>query len=512
MVTPMKMELTPSSRQRIETTLRITNEDPNQTKIIDLVLIELSQWESGTWRIIEPGSDFDMSKLTSCIDWIKFGADSVEVKPMSMVPVTVRINVPPAVRGFYAAAILVKERPRPDVEGIALVVRFVVPVLVEIQGQPMRHNVTLNDIGMESSQETFDDPATTLVSMRIANNGGTYARLRAFTKVKKFSAGHWREITTAEFRPVSILPGVEFNLKSDIQRSLPPGKYRLSGALYVDGRRVKPIEKEIDFAGDPSVTKVAVDAALEMSPTDIVINAIPGATRTTVLKVYNASDETVNVRTALTLPPILRGVAFGEVKGDDLNCTGWVKVVPETFTIRGGGRQNIRIIAEIPNAELIHPSYYALLSLRARYPDGQNAGIRTTHICVANTNVEAEPAAQPMKLTLAANEEENKYVVVARFGNVGNVHFAPRCRATVSTTMGKTVARMWLAGKAGLMLPLELRDFSGVLDFSKVPAGAYRLTAILEYADLEGVTKQTTYMIPIRVTVVGEQRIVEIIG
>lgn len=64
-----------------------------------------------------------------------------------------------------------------------------------------------------------------------------------------------------------------------------------------------------------------------------------------------------------------------------------------------------------------------------------------------------------------------------------------------------------MAGKAGLMLPLELRDFSEVLDFSTVPAGTYRLAAMLEYAD-----RQITIEKSIRVTVVGEQRIVEIIG
>lgn len=112
-----------------------------------------------------------------------------------------------------------------------------------------------------------------------------------------------------------------------------------------------------------------------------------------------------------------------------------------------------------------------------------------------------------MRLTIAAMEA-SKYIVVGRFGNVGNAHFTPRCRAMVRTlTTGATVARLLLSGKAGVMLPLELRDFSGVVDFSKFMAGTYRLTAILEYAG-EPVAAE----IPIRISIgPNKQRLVEIV-
>ena len=507
MVTPMIMELTPRSRQRIETILQIINEDPKQAKIMDLILVDLSQWESGMWRIIEPGSDFDTSKLSSCADWIKFSADSVEVGPMRMVPVKVQLNVPPAVRGFYGAAILVMERPRPDVIGVALVVRFVIPVLVEIQGRPMQQKIELRDIGMEFRESMMEQPATTLVSMGIKNNGGTYSHLNASAVVKNFSGGHWRKITETEFRPVSIIPGVEFNLKSDIGRSLPSGKYKVTGTLYVDGRRVKELEKEIDFSGDPGITRAAADAALNLAPLEVIIkNAITGATRTSVIKVENTSEDAVNVTTGLTIPSTLKGVAFGELKGEDLVCTEWVKVTPEEFTLRGGARQNLRIIAKMPNSELTQANYYTLLGLRASYLDGQSAGVTTALICVENKNVEARPAASPMKLTIAAGEA-SEYVVVGRFSNVGNTNFTPRCTATVTTAMGRTIAKTLLAGKAGVMLPLEMRDFSGVVDFSKVAAGTYRLTAILEYAG-----EKVSTEIPIQVSIGPDKlRSVEIV-
>jgi hypothetical protein len=58
------------------------------------------------------------------------------------------------------------------------------------------------------------------------------------------------------------------------------------------------------------------------------------------------------------------------------------------------------------------------------------------------------------------------------------------------------------------MLPLETRDFSGVLDFSRVDAGTYLLNAVLEYAGGGAVNKE----IPIQVSIdEDQQRLVEIV-
>lgn len=508
MVSPMKVELAPRAGQRLRAELKLQNTGVNGTRIMDLMVVELTQSEYGRWDPIMPGSDFDTSTLSSCSSWISLSSETVEVGPLRIVPVTVTIRVPPGVRGFYGAAVLGSLRPPPGVIGVALVLRFVVPILIEIQGRAVRHKIELTDVGMEFRKAAVEKSATTLVSLGIANNGETYSSLKGIALVRKLSGGHWRKIATAEFQERSIIPRVKFNLKSDIGRSLPSGKYRVAGTLYVDGRRVKPLEKEITFTGDPSVTKAAADAALNLQPLEVSIkNAQSGATRSAVIKIENASEDAVNVTAALSVPPVLKNVAFGELKGEDLTCAEWVRVEPEKFTLRGGARQSIRIIAEIPNSELMHSRYYALLGLRARYLDGQSAGVRTALIYVENNGIEGRPAPRPMKLTIAAMEA-SKYIVVCRFGNVGNAHFTPRCMAMVRTlTTGATVTKLLLSGKAGVMLPLEVRDFSGVVDFSRVNAGTYRLTAVLGYAG-----EQIAIQIPIRVSLgPDEQRLVEIV-
>jgi hypothetical protein len=392
---------------------------------------------------------------------------------------------------------------------VAIVVRFFIPVLVEIQSRPIRPKVQASDLGMEFYEATGQSEARTMISMSIANDGGTYSRVKPAVRLWSFTGGHWKVITTAEFNDVSIIPGANLKLRSGIRKDLPSGKYKAAGQLYVDGRRVKRIEKEIDFIGDTKVNVVAADAPLDLDPIDLNIDGMPGATRTATIKVYNASDETVNVRTAMGLPGVLQLGALGDVKGEDLDCTGWVKIMPEQFTLRGeGGQQTLRIIATVPNdLPVPHPCYFSLLALWASYPDGQEAGVTTTNICVRNAKISAAPAAAAMKLTLQ-ELDESKYLVVARFGNYGMVHFVP-IRVKTQLTMSNGISRTstFLSGNPNTMLPFETRDFSGVLDLSYVPADMYRLAAAIEYAPGVWESKQ----IAVRVSIEGERRIVDVL-
>ena len=513
LVQPMRMYLAVRPGRIFKTTLDLQSLDPNEAHSIELSVVELTQWEDGEWRILEDPNtdDFDTSTLSSCKEWIRFRPASVDLGPMGAKSVEVFLRVPPGIRGFYTAGILATLKARPDASDITVILRFLVPVLAEVQGRPMRHKIKLEDIGMELVKAVGGKPATTTISMDISNNGGTYSHLKAFAKVRGFWDGHWREVTEAEFKGVSIIPGVEFKLKHNIERSLPPGKYRISGVLYVDGRRAKRIEKELNFVGDTSITKVATDAPLDVLPSDVIINCRPGATRVAAIKIRNASDETVNIQTGLALPGNLRGVAFGDLKGDDLDCTEWVKIEPESFTLRSMSQQSIRIIATMPKSAAMHPCYYALLGIFSTYPDGQKGGVTTAHICVTDESISTEHFVSGMKLSPAL-KGGSQYYIVARFGNFGRIHFTPiRCRAAVvdaADPMGRPRALTALSSsKSDIMLPLEVRDFSGIIDFSNVSAGTYRLTAVLEYAPGEVATKQ----IGIRVLPQGQRKIVEVV-
>jgi len=521
-VQPMKLELQVTPGKLVKSTLNVQSFDPDETHTINMSTTELSQLDDGTWAIIEPNNitdpnsphfGFDISKLSSCKDWISLYPSTFQLDPEQAVPVEVTLRVGRGVRGFYGAGILATTSAMRGVGNVSVVVRFYVPVIIEIQDRPVRANVEATDIGLElleTTDTTGKYQAVSFATMNVENNGGSYSRIKPIVRIWSFSQGHWRVITTTEFEEKSIIPGVEFKVRSPIRKPLSSGKYKVAGYLYVDGRRRKKVEKEIDYAGDKRVDEVAGDAPLDLDPMDVTIEGMPGAIRTTTLKVYNASKETVNVRTGMGLPSKIKFKTIGDAKGEDLDCTEWITVRPEQFTLRGdGGTQTLRVMATMPELTAVHPSYFTLLALWATYPDGKDAGVTTTNVCLRNSKIEANPAAVAIKL-VPQTLGDSKYLVVARFGNFGLVQFVPiRVKAGITMpTNGIHRVSTFLLGDPSLMLPAEERDFSGILDLTYIPADKYLLTAAMEYAPGVWVDKK----LAVRVSIEGDQRILEVVG
>jgi hypothetical protein len=513
-VQPMRMDLPLMPKQRFQTALALQSFDPNEVHEIDLTVVDLAQMEDGQWQIIEPNDTiFDRSGLKSCKSWISLANKYVEIKPMAGTRVKVNINVPTRTRGFHGAGIIASVRPRPGVlTEFGVRVRFLVPVFLDVQGgRPLRHKIKLTQMELESVKAHKENPATTHVIMGINNNGGTRSHLKGFAKITGFLDGHWREITTAEFVAASIIPGAKLKLRANIGKTLPTAQYKVGGWLYVDGRRDHRITTDINFVGDTSITQVAADAPIDLNPGSISINSMPGATRTKPIKIYNASDETINVQAAVRLPQPLMGVAFGDLKGDDLDCTGWLEIEPKQFTLRSHAQQSIRIISKMPNnvSELI-PCYYALLGFVSSYADGQSGGVTTAPISVANQNINVDPYVYGMTLKPAL-KGGSEYYVVARYGNFGKIHFTPlRCRAAIVDSLGSPKAITTLISrKTDMILPFEARDYSGVIDISRVPIGTYRLASELKYGpDLD---EKTEKQIGIRVMAQGGQKVIEVL-
>jgi hypothetical protein len=266
-VEPMKLELQVTPGKIVKSLVRIRNFDPNEMHTIDLTVVELTQSEDGEWAIVEPNdpnSPYDVSKLSSCSSWIRMESSSVALDPLQVLPLELTLRIPRGIRGFYTAGILASIRPRPGIRDVVVTVRFLVPIVVEIEGRPVRPQVEATNVGMEFVPASGAGPATTQVSMRIENSGESFSRLKPMVRVWSFAGGHWRVITTTEFEETGIIPGARLNLKTSLQKSLPSGKYKVAGQLYVDGRPTKRVEREIDFAGDSKVNRVAADAPLDL--------------------------------------------------------------------------------------------------------------------------------------------------------------------------------------------------------------------------------------------------------
>ena len=510
MVQPVKLELTPRAGEVVITDFQLQNTGMGEDLTVDFGVADLIQLTNAEWEMVEPGSDFDTSKLSSCKDWIKLQHEAVRIRPLSFASMGVTMKVPQNARGFYGALIHATSKVSLGrLKGVSapVILRFLIPVLVQIEGWAPPARVGLTDVGMRFEQQP-GKPAAAVVTLNAANNGGTYSRLKGRVRVSAVSANNLRRITEADFLECSIIPGVNVTLESDIQRSLPSGKYKLEGVLYVDGRRTKPIEKEIDFVGDKRLSRAAADAALDLTPPEVAVETVPGATRTATLRVTNASSEPVNVVTAVTIPPVLTGVGIPQVGliGEDLNCAPWVEITPKEFSIAANRSQNLRIITRMPSPTSMHAWYYAVLYLRASYADGQNAGTRSAYICVSNKQIQAKPEARAWPLQLE-HQSGSEYSIKSTFLNAGQMHFRPSCMAVLRTPDGGFARSLMLSGEPeDVMLPIEPRIFSGVLDFAGMSDGYYRLEATLRYGSQDVVSTA----VPISVSLQTGRVVVEI--
>ena len=507
MIQPVKYELTPRAGEVVTTDLQLQNTGMGEDLTVELGVTDLIQLTNAEWEMVEPGSNFDTSKLSSCKDWIKLEHEAVRIKPFNFASIGITMKVPQNARGFYGALIHASAKGKVGVRGVGVVIRFLIPVLVQIEGWAPSARVELTDVGMRLEQQP-GKPAAAVVTLSAANNGGTYSRLKGRVRVSAVSANNLRRITEADFLNCSIIPGVNVTLESDIQRSLPSGKYKLEAVLYVDGRRTKPIEKEIDFVGDKRLSRAAADAALDLTPPEVAVETVPGATRTATLRVTNASSEPVNVVVAVTIPPVLTGVGIPQVGliGEDLNCAPWVEITPKEFSIAANRSQNLRIITRMPSPTSMHAWYYAVLYLRASYADGQNAGTRSAYICVSNKQIQAKPEARAWPLQLE-HQSGSEYSIKSTFLNAGQMHFRPSCMAVLRTPDGGFARSLMLSGEPeDVMLPIEPRIFSGVLDFAGMSDGYYRLEATLRYGSQDVVSTA----VPISVSLQTGRVVVEI--
>ncbi len=487
MVEPMRIQVSVAAGRDVQVPVSIRNTAMDGPRELELRLAHLDQNAAGGWAFqdVVDGAPAHQSSL----EWTSLSATQAQIAPLEPAQVMLRFQPPRNARGAYFAALLI-ETPAPpeDAVGLSVRMRFLIPVIIEIEGRPVRQSVQLSDVVM--TYDDADDRApTTRAHLQITNMGETFSRVTGNLRIERRSGDRWRLVTRFETRERPIIPGVTLELGQDLERRLPSGEYRLRGEVMVDGRRLPPLQQEIEFEGDPNVDALAYDTELRLSPEMVRMDVVPGATRTTILRIENPGEDAVTVNLGAATPRALAGVRMGDVVGVELSAEGWTTVRPAQFTLRGGANQNVRVISTVPAAEGLNANYYADLTLSGRYADGQSAGTQSSVIHLVNRAVETMPHGEIEGLSLA-EAEPNVFAVQARFVNTGNTHVTPLARVTVSNPQGRAVRSVSLSGVEGMLLPLEQRVFGGEIDFSGVEPGMYGMRATIDLEDDDNVTLQ----------------------
>jgi hypothetical protein len=470
--------------------ITISNQTQQIIDQVDLSIADAKQDPNGRWVAVPIGDpNVDRSKMRSCAGWITVDKDSIKLNPLQQVSVNLTITIPPQTQGHYCAAALATaliKSTTADGPSATVSVSYIIPIIVEVQSRFLRDEVSLTGVGLQFDKAGYSTPAATMATFSVEDKGGTYCRLQGYLRVSYTFGGHWRRITECQWSDVGIIPGAQLVLKRDVGRPLAKGKYKLEGFLIVNGNRADQIDKEIDFAGDPRAMALRPDAILDFDPREAVIDSMPGSVRTGRIEVVNPTDEPVTVDVEATLPEHLGGVVTHDpnsgrqIPGEEFGCEKWVTVEPRQFKLAAYGHQNLLVKADIPPTATGLPNYYAIMNFKAKFPDGQVAGTAKERVCLL---MRKAPGAPLLKETVQISQlAPTKCLVLARVTNVGTAHVVPGCHMAVVTADQSVVARVEMSSEAygsGNLLPLETRNFSGVLDISAIPAGTYVLVTVL---------------------------------
>jgi hypothetical protein len=522
-VQPLQKELAVTPGKAFTTPLTINSTDQQSVHTVNIKIVDLGQKEDGSWRIIDTDSNsldsaegVDISKLSSCREWMKISATTVQLKQSQQVILNVIINVPPRKNGYYFAGILVSSSMGTQPGGnVGIILRFLVPFIIEVTGRTLKSQIILKDTALEYVNAGENSSSSTMICASVENIGQTFSTVTPFARIWRYQDGHWRIIKTLQCDESKIIPGAKLNLKTDMMRSLPSGKYKVACGLFIDTKRSNEnIEKELDFVGDPTITRAAGEAPLDLDSLDIIEDCSPGGSRTSSLKIHNASDEKITIKGQFGVSDIIKGQVIPEagIKGDEMTCVNWVKMEPQEFTLDSYGEKTVKIVTKVPDLAMQYPYYYAQLNLIASYPDGLPAGVTNANIAVGRNKAKIKPLIQANTIKIQEQDaEKSQFLVLAEFTNKGSLFVDPkRCRVAIARSAdGIPMAIKSLSSlKTGIILPFEKRLYTGILDLSSLPAGSYRIEVSLEYGTGQAEKKQ----IAVQITISKEKRIVNVIG
>lgn len=505
MVRPTKFEVAVHPGKSNEIPFTVTNmwSNPSDVEILGVVLL---QAPNGNYQFATPDKvPAGITPPRSCLSWVSVAPTTGRLQPLGEMKVVAKVDVPRDARGSYACALLVRNKPT-EGPGMRLIVQIVCPLIATVIGPPAQQRLEPKDVDLTFEPSAPNREATTTTGITIINVGESYERISGCVTVLRQAANKWREVTRQDLRERGLLAGSAIRLDADLKRRFPPGKYKLLGQLRVGGKVRATIEKEIDFVGDPTAPPVVDDVTLTVDPPELVLDVVPGGRLSRLINVTNPSEEEIDLTMRVVMPPALEGVAMGTLTGPQLSAAQWTTVSPESATLRAGGQRSVRLVVEVPKDAPLHPSHYAIVQVDAKFADGHVVSRPAVLVFVRNPKKKPELKGAPVALTIAQSEG-SKYALAARFGNVGSREFKPSAAARLTVPLGEALCETKLEGPTDFILPLGTPQFGGVMDFTDVPDGAYKLVADMYYGGDQPATATAT----LRVSTERQRKVVVVI-
>ncbi|MBZ0265115.1 hypothetical protein K8I28_10635 [bacterium] len=488
MVRPSRLVLVGTPGELISTTVGISNND-SQAARAKIQIAVLDQSTDGKSRVV-PSEELDelAGKLRSCAEFITLENESIVIPGLQTFNLSLEIQLPNNARGTYYCAMIVASDPDRDQPGLAVVVNFLVPITVEVEGVAQRKDISISNIEMFHRNEFTDNrsgkliPASDWISLSLENAGIISAEVKGDVTIMRQSGKRWKRVTEVSSETVNMLPKTSWPFLIKIPKALPSGNYQVRGTLHVDGRRMRPLEKIIDYRGDPNITELVEDVVLMIQPAVLEVEGVQGAKRNVRLNIQNPSDQNISFVIDKKIPTVLQSVAIGDLLGKSFASTQWLEIKPDKFHLRGGAERSLLIHCVFPEDSLEHPFYYSTIGIHGYSQNGDVLTNEEVVLIAKNISTEGSPKLQANGMTISIVENDI-YSITARFGNVGNTHLLPELSAFLGDVGDtKMLQRINMTEAKNMIIPMEIPTYSGEVDLSRIDDGYYRIHINAKYS------------------------------
>ena len=310
MVKPMRFEVSVPAGRLVEVPLQIRNTAGSEVRAIDLRPGGAVAEPDGSWRLVEGDARAAAPLFQPRLDVAQrdIGRHRAAAAGRGDAALRTRPPMPAAPISRRSSPRRPFPRTRP---GLVVRVRFVIPVIVQIEGRPARQQVALKTRSWPSTTARTAARRPPPPALVITNDGRTYSRIDGRMTIERQSGDRWRPVTRFASGREADHPRHDAGARPRSRAAAAVGHLPPARRHLVDGRRVAPVEKEIDFQGDPTSTTLAYDTALILEPGVVEMEVVPGATRTTTLRIENPGEDPVQVQMRSRRPRGLIGVAIG---------------------------------------------------------------------------------------------------------------------------------------------------------------------------------------------------------
>jgi len=487
LVQPVSYEISVKPGGNYELPFELRNNQPDAVDQVEMNCIYLTQDLAGFEGVeADKITPEILKQFPTCLPWIKLPSETKFTIPaLSQASQTVHINVPGGARGFYGAVItVVSHKPRQG-PGIAVSLRFVIPILLHVESGISRKGGQVQGIVGAFAPADKTHPAGTQVSCLIKNTGDALARYSGTANVFQMIGGRMRRVITAVYDERRIVPNATVALSYISPNRLPSGKYHVETSMTMEGQKLPPFVQDIVVKGDPTVTTATADVELGLSPDPLNFDAITGATRSLAFKVNNTSTEPIVVDAFVTTPKSMVGAVGAVGTGEDLSLARWCSEPLTGIEVKSGQERTMRMVAVIPDVQLKFPSYYGELHVVAKTQSGAFVGESSILMSAKNKTAVPVFSVTSNEEIVVASVKPKIYGFTSNFSNIGNSAIEPQVEARVTDTARLTTfTALEVANVPKRVLPFQTFRPSGQIDLALLKDGTYILEITIKAGNI----------------------------